>query len=261
MFESVSDGISVVDLNGAIIEANQRAVEMHGFASKDELLGRNALELVAPRDRERIAASMRKAIKEGAIRGVEYTLLKADGTEFPGELSSSVLRDASGNWVGHITIARDITERKQAEEALQAEKNKLQSLIDAIEDGFNIRDTDYNLIYQNEAERIICGDHIGEKCYRVYEGKEKVCDGCPVEKAFKDGKSHTSERRVVMPSGEVTFWENTANPIRDAEGRIVSCLEVTRNITERKQAEEALRESRSGSGTSWKILLTGIASG
>jgi len=370
MVESVTDGISVIDLNGAIIETNQRTVEMHGFASKDELLGRNALELVAPADHERIAKNMQKALKQGIIRGEEYTLLKADGTEFPGELSTSVIRGASGKPVAHITIARDITERKRtrealreseerfrsivensqagimilddayrlvyangelyrisgyspkevigqdfrkfldeeskelvaeryirrqrgeevppryefniikkdgqkrrveisssvikdsagevrtiaqilditerkgAEEALQAEKNKLQSLVDAMEYGLTIQDKDFNIIYQNELVETIFGDHLGEKCYRVYEGKEKLCAGCPVKKAFKDGKSHTSERRVVLPSGEVTFWENTANPIRDAGGKIVSCLEITRNITERKQAEEQLRESQ-----------------
>jgi len=243
MFESVTDGISVIDLNGAIIEANQRTVEMHGFKSRDELLGRNALELVAPRDHDRIAANMRKAIKQGTVRGVEYTLLRMDGSEFPGELSTSILKDAAGNWVGHITIARDITERKQAEEALQGEKNKLQSVVDAMEYTLTIQDRDYNIIYQNEPSRIASGgDHLGEKCYRVYEGREKVCDGCPVEKAFKDGKSHTAERKTVAPSGEVIFWENTANPIRDAGGRIVSCLEIARNITERKRAEEALAD-------------------
>ncbi len=116
MFESVTDGISVVDLSGIITEVNQRAAEIHGLGSRGKLLGRNALELVAPRDHERIATNIRKAIKRGSIRGVEYTLLKADGTEFPGELSTSVLRDASGKAVGHVNIARDITERKQAEE-------------------------------------------------------------------------------------------------------------------------------------------------
>jgi len=134
-------------------------------------------------------------------------------------------------------------ERKQVEEELQAEKNKLQSVVDAIEYGLTIQDTDYNIIYQNELLTKIFGHHLGEKCYRVYEGKEKVCDGCPAEKAFRDGKSHTSERKVVMPSGEINFWENTANTVRDARGEVVSCLEITRNITERKQVEEALQES------------------
>jgi PAS domain S-box-containing protein len=125
MFESVTDGISVVDLNGIIAEVNQRMVEMHGFKSRDELLGRNALELVAPRDHERIAANMRRAVKQGTVRGVEYTLLKANGSEFPGELSTSILKDASGNWIGHITIVRDVTERKRMEEALKAAQEQL----------------------------------------------------------------------------------------------------------------------------------------
>jgi len=116
IFESITDGISVIDLNGAIIQTNQRTSEMHGFSSKDKLLGKNAFELVAPRDQEKIAKNMRKAVKQGTIRGMEYALLRSDGSEFPGELSTSMLKDASGNLVGHVTIARDITERKRAEE-------------------------------------------------------------------------------------------------------------------------------------------------
>jgi two-component system NtrC family sensor kinase len=118
MFESVTEGISVIDLNGVITEVNQRMVEIHGFGSKDELLGRNAFELVAPSDHEKIATNMRKTIKQGTIRGMEYTLLRADGTEFPAELSTSVLKNALGNPVGHITIVRDVTERKVMQEQL-----------------------------------------------------------------------------------------------------------------------------------------------
>jgi len=131
--------------------------------------------------------------------------------------------------------------RKQAEEALQAEHNMLLSLVDTMRYGLGIQDKDYNIIYQSTMLRRIFGDHLGEKCYRVYEGQEKVCDSCPVEKAFKDGKSHTSEKMVVTLSGEVTYWENTANPIRDAGGKTVSCLELARNITERKLTEEKHR--------------------
>ncbi len=118
MFESVTDAILVIDLNGVITEVNQRTVEMHGYKSKGELFGKSAFKLVAPRDYERIAANMRQAIKGEQIGNIEYTLLKANGTEFPAELSTSVLRDASGNPVAHITIERDITERKQMEEEI-----------------------------------------------------------------------------------------------------------------------------------------------
>jgi two-component system NtrC family sensor kinase len=120
IFESATDGISVIDLEGIITEANQRTVEMHGFSSKNELLGKSVFELLAPREHERIAANLKKAIKDGAISSVEYTLLRADGSEFPGELSINVLKDAQGNLFGHITIAKDITEQKQQNERLMS---------------------------------------------------------------------------------------------------------------------------------------------
>ena len=139
-------------------------------------------------------------------------------------------------------LEKEASKRKQAEEVLQEERNKLQAIEDAIEYGLTIQDRDYNIIYQNEILSNVFGS-LGEKCYRVYEGKDKTCDGCPVQMAWADGKSHTSERKIVMPSGEIAFWKNTAKPIRDARGEIVTCLEIARNITERKRAEEALRES------------------
>jgi PAS domain S-box-containing protein len=149
-----------------------------------------------------------------------------------------------------VELRRRVTDLKKqesghrrAEEDLYAEKSKLQSIIDAMVSGLSIQDLNYNIIYQNEILKNIFGDRLGEKCYQVYEKSDRVCNGCPVEMAYKDGKSYTSERRVVMPSGEIAFWENTANTIRDTGGRIVSCLEIARNITDRKRAEEALRES------------------
>ena len=76
-------------------------------------------------------------------------------------------------------LRQEIGERKQAEEALQEERNKLQAIVDAIEYGLTIQDRDYNIIYQNEILSNVFGS-LGEKCYRVYEGKDKTCDGCPV---------------------------------------------------------------------------------
>jgi two-component system NtrC family sensor kinase len=140
-------------------------------------------------------------------------------------------------------VAKLVLKRTETEEALYTEKNKLQSLIDSLEYALTIQDKDYNVIYQNEPSRISSGgNRVGEKCYWVYEGRDEVCHGCPVEQAFKDGKSHTTERQRLSPSGEVTFWENTANPIRDSQGNIISCLEIGRNITERKKTEQALAD-------------------
>jgi len=207
---------------------------------EDELLGKDALELVVPEDRKRVRENAIKMLKGERTLPYQFRVTHKNGSiKWVMESVASVQyrgrRATLGNFV-------DITERKQAEEALQAEKNKLQSVIDAMDYTLTIQDAEYNIIYQNEKSRVASGgDHLGEKCYRVYEGSEEICDGCPVEKAFKDGKSHTAERKTAI-AGKVTFWENTANPIRDTKGRIVSCLELTRDITERKKQEQALAD-------------------
>lgn len=122
MFESITDGIVVTNLNGVIIEANEGAAQIGGFGSREGILGRSAFELIAPRHHEEAAVNMQKTLEQGSVTNMEYTLVRADGSEYPGELSAAVLEDASGNPVGFVGIIRDITERKRAEE----EKKKME---------------------------------------------------------------------------------------------------------------------------------------
>ena len=241
IIDSISDAVITTDLSGNITSFNTGAELMYGYKAQ-EVIGKPVSMFYLVEDVSLMESQISGIVKGNSISGIEARIIGKNKKEVSVILSLAPVRDSEGKVIGLAGIAKDSTERKGVEEALQAEKNKLQSVIDAMEDGLTIQDKDYNIIYQNKLVRKLFGDHLGEKCYRVYEGKEKLCDGCPVEKAFRDGKSHTSERRVVLPSGEVTFWENTANPIRDAEGKIVSCLEINRNITERKQVQEKIRQ-------------------
>ncbi len=231
------DGIVVLDENAKVYEANQRFAEMLGY-TPEEVRELHTWDWDTQWSREELLEMGRKVDATGYH--VETYHRRKDGTTIDVEISINGAMYSGQKLI--FCVSRDITERKQMEEALQTEKNKLQSVINAMEDDLSIQDKDYNIIYQNEPSRISSGgDCTGEKCYRAYENRDKVCDGCPVEKAYKDGKSHTSERKWVKPSGEVIFWETTANPIRDAGGNIVSCLEIARNITERKQAEDLFK--------------------
>jgi PAS domain S-box-containing protein len=199
------------------------------------------LKAIHPEDRKPFLEYV--SLKNLDHRPITLRMVRKGGTIIWTEQTFTTIHDHNGKPVAVQAISRDVTERKLMEEEIQAEKNKLQSLIGAMDCTLTIQDRDFNVIYQNEPSKLASGgDHIGEKCYRVYEGRDSICVGCPVAKAFKDGKSHTSERRRLEPSGEITFWENTANPIRDAEGNIVSCVEVARDITERKKAEQALAD-------------------
>jgi diguanylate cyclase (GGDEF)-like protein/PAS domain S-box-containing protein len=137
------------------------------------------------------------------------------------------------------------------------ERNKLQLLLDSLDCGITIQDREYNIIFQNKYMQDMFG-HIGEKCYRIYEFREELCQGCPVELAFQDGATHDSERIVLMPSGETIIWENTANPLRDMRGNTTGCIEIVRDITKRKQEEQKLKESEEKYRSIFENAVEGI---
>jgi PAS domain S-box-containing protein len=241
VFESVTDGISVIDSEGVIIEANQRAVEMHGFSSKNELLGRSLFELLAPHEHDRAEANLRKAAKEGAAAGVEYTLLRADGSEFPGELSTNILKDAQGNLSGHITIARDITKRKAVDEALKHATEEWRRTFDSINDAVCIIGGDLQILRANRAfanmYQVAFSQAIGKRCYEVTGEKEGPLEGCPHQETLRTGKPAKSE--FFMQEKE-TYVEISTSPILDEDGKVVGSVHITRDITEQKKQNERL---------------------
>jgi PAS domain S-box-containing protein len=236
---AMEDGLTIQDTDYNIIYLNEPLRENYG-----DCVGEKCYRVYEGRDKPCTGCPVKKAFKDGNSHTSERRVVMPSGEIAFGEVTASPIRDAEGNIVSCLEIVRNITEHKQAEEALQIERNKLQSVIDAMQDDLTIQDKEYNIIYQNEPARISSGgDRVGEKCYRVYEGQESICEDCPVKKAFKDGKPHTSERqRVPLPSGEFAFFENIANPIRDVRGEVVACLEIGRNITERKKQEQVLAD-------------------
>src|SRR3972149_2890184 len=198
------------------------------------------LNCIHPEDREFVNKSLNDALNNKKPNEIEFRILHKDGSVRIVQKKCVPRLNDDGKVIRMVCTVQDITERKQAEEELITEKNKFLAVINAMEDGLTIQDLDYNIIYQNETIKNVFGVRLGEKCYSTYEGKNSICDGCPVKMVYKDGKSHVSERRVVLPSGEIAFYENIASPIIDASGKIVSCLEIARNITGRKQAEEEM---------------------
>ena len=124
--ESSPDAITVTDLKGNITECNQITLDLHGFSTKEELIGKSAFGIISPKDRERALENMKKTLKQGSVKNLEYTFLTKDGHEFPAELSASVILDSSGKPTAFVAITKNITERKRAEEARHKAHNELE---------------------------------------------------------------------------------------------------------------------------------------
>ena len=112
------DAISVTDLEGNIVECTEQAWKTYRSSSRADLIGKNAFELVADKDRERARDSLEKALADGLVKNVEYTLTTQGGYEYPAEISASVVRDASGKPIGFVVVTKDISDRRRMEQQL-----------------------------------------------------------------------------------------------------------------------------------------------
>ncbi|HNY10786.1 MAG TPA: response regulator [Candidatus Wallbacteria bacterium] len=122
ILEYSPNAISIFDLDATLIDCNQAALEMHGYSSKEEILGKKADDLVAPEDRARSIENGIKIIEKGKLKNIEYTFIKKDGAKFIANFSAGTVLDAYKNPICIIGIAEDITERKAIETELQNAK-------------------------------------------------------------------------------------------------------------------------------------------
>ena len=124
----------------------------------------------------------------------------------------------------------------------QEEKAKSEAIIAAIGDGISILDTNLRIIYQNNVHmEMVGGNYAGNYCYQVYDGTNEICPECPVVLAIQDGLIHKSEKEVKYRHN-VSNIEITASPLRNATGEIIAGIEVVRDISKRKSAEEKLKK-------------------
>jgi PAS domain S-box-containing protein len=202
-------------------------------------------ERIHPSDLDSLKRVFRETVqaKKKEIR-VEYRTLHKDGSFRWVADRRQFVYDEQGEFRHVDGILFDITDRKRAEEALEAarrkaeeEKSKTEAVIAAIGDGISIQDRHFRVLYQNEVHKGIIGDHLGKFCYEAYEKKDHVCEGCPVAMAFRDGEIHTVERRVEAEGG-MKVVEITSSALRDASGEIVAGIEAVRDITARRRTEE-----------------------
>lgn len=250
VFDSMNDAFFIHDGNtGQILDVNQRMCQMYGY-THDEALRLSIEDISAgiePYTQKYALEKLEKA-KSGQPHVFEWLAKDKTGRTFWIEVNTRY--DLIAEEGRFFVTVHDITERKQAEDTLKeailkarSEKNKSEAIISALGDGLIIQDKDYKIIYQNKIQTEIFGEHNGEFCYKVYEGRETICEDCPVERTFSDGKIHRSERAVKIGSG-ISYFELISSPLRDPDGNIIAGIKIVRDMTEKRQVEEEMRSTK-----------------
>jgi PAS domain S-box-containing protein len=242
LINAPTDSILLLDPNGIILAVNETAALRMG-RRQDELIGA-LVDNILP---EEIAKARRSIIsqvleKKSAVRFED----ERNGIWFDTVAYPTI--DEDGEVTRIAVIARDITDRKRIEAALRESEGKLHAMLQSITDPMSMMDEDLNIIWVNETAKQYFGkDIVGRKCYEAFHQRRTPCEPypCLAFKAFRDGKMHKHETAVIDAHGQTRLFECTTNvALRDKGGKPVAVLEISRDITDRKQAEEAPYEHR-----------------
>ena len=119
LIEILPDAMAVLEPDGRIMEGNDQAAALVGYATPRELLGKNLFDLTSLADHDRIRAWMAMTLERGVLRNLEHTIRKTDGSSLAVEVNAVALKAAEGRPCKIVGVARDITPRKKAEEELR----------------------------------------------------------------------------------------------------------------------------------------------
>ena len=261
LVRTTPEAVTVVDVKGNITFASHRTLEIHNYASVDELLGRSAFELIAPEDRGRAMQNMQKTLKQGIVMDLEYTFLRKDGSRFVGELNTALIKDRKGKPAGFIATTRDITERKRTQNALGRREEEFRILFDNAIDAIFWADTKTGLITNcNKTAEILLErkkhEIIGFPQTKLHPPQKARYYADLFKKHIKQKGAFDDEAEIMTKSGQIKVVHITASTTEIGEKTIIQG--TFRDITERKQTIDALKESEEKYKTITENINVGI---
>lgn len=247
LIAAIPDSVIRTNIQGEVVFINEKGLEVSGYR-REEIVGQNMLSFIAPEDLE---AAIQNTIlmMEGPLGPKEYHLVLEGGRKSLYEVNGSVLEQEDGTPYGMVYILRDISERRQAEEALRESEEKYRGLFQNALMG----------IYQSTPEgRFLSANPALARIYG-YDSAEELIGGITdiSTQIFMNPDDRTEVMRIMekegfLPAYEVQHRRKDGSPVwlslhsravRNGEGRIIRFDGLAIDISERKRAEEALRES------------------
>ncbi|MEN3202213.1 MAG: PAS domain S-box protein, partial [Atribacterota bacterium] len=247
LLEYIPDHVYFKDRQSRFIGGSRSLAQYFGLERVEDLIGKTDFDFFASPHAEEAYADEQRIIETGeAIVGkVERETWPDGGISWV--LTTKVpLRNEKGEIIGIVGISKDITELKEKEEALERERQFLNSVFEGIQDGLSVLSKDLTILRVNSfMERLYeeAMPLVGKKCYEAYHGRQAPCFFCPTIPAM-EMKQKVTHIVPYTKKGEVQGWlELTAYPFIDKEGNVLGVIEHVKDITDRITAEDALRES------------------
>jgi len=172
------------------------------------------------------------------------------------QLIKNTLDISKGDYTGEVTgdqfdevgqLAKAINQMSREIGEKQAELNKqryqYQNLFETVPCVITVQDKNYKLVGYNREFSDRFDPQPDDYCFYAYKGRTTKCPNCPVEKTFRDGRSHRSEEVGISKDGTPTSWIVRTSPIKNEKGEIIAAMEMNLDITHHKELEEELERS------------------
>jgi PAS domain S-box-containing protein len=246
VFEEGPTGFLLVGLDGQIHRCNRRFCEMLGY-SESELVGRSVPDISHPDDWQRDYPFISRLFHgEISCYHVDKRYIRKDGQPVWVQLTVSLRRDKAGMPVDTIGMVEEITERKRAEEALRESEERYRRLAESTTDMIYIANRTGDILYANPSAAAAMGCNasniVGKRQEELFPPERAQQHIKSIGQVYETGEIFVSDG--VYRFGSEDVWLNSRLiPLRDDCGQVVAVMGVSRNITPRKRAEEALQRA------------------
>jgi len=251
LFESIVEGVYQTRRDGRFLSVNPAFVTMFGYRSADEIYALRSAEALYwhPVDRTEF---MRRVEAEGEIRNFEFLARRLDGQQLVLLENSRAIRDVAGRLIGYEGTINDITERKRAEQAVFAEKERAEVTLQSIGDAVISTDADGRIDYMNPVAENLTGwsadeargRAIGDVLNLVTELSHQPLEN-PLLRALGKGEGRldggaADHSVLVTRSGQEIAIQESAAPICDRQGRMIGAVIVFHDVTRERRLKRAL---------------------
>jgi PAS domain S-box-containing protein/putative nucleotidyltransferase with HDIG domain len=228
--------------------ANQRALDILGYSSPEELHGTRLPELVHPDERRSAETHLQNLLRTGTLRNVVLPFLRKDGSAVPMEINASLIRDAAGQMKGITSILRDITERRQRERALMESEARFRAIFEKAAVGILLIGLDGTLLEGNQAICDILHTPHDELVGLSLEQITQTDDFSAVKGLFEDilrgRRDHY--RQELRLSGKDNQWiwcRLTVSAVKDIRNDPSFMIGMAEDISKQVEAEQASRQA------------------
>jgi len=253
LFENTQDGVEVIDSEtGRIVLANEAAARMFGFNSPGEMVGIDPLEFIPPEERERVAGMMLEYMFEKDLHKVIETKTHTKDGRLIWVSGIGVKTKYQGSLAGLVSM-RDIAEQKETEEALRESERHHRLLADNVSDVIWVADLNLKPTYVSPSVTRLTGYTVKEAISRTIADLLSPASLEMAQAAFLRARTleenggpsgpPPSEVELVRKDGSTVWVESTMSFVHDAYGQAVEVMGVLRDVSERRNADIAIRES------------------